>query len=55
MNVNEVQDNSEVCKETIKEFENRLTKVNLENLKLKKSIEEKDNAIQDLENRHETL
>ena len=47
MNVNEVQDNSEL--------ENRVTKVNLENLKLKKIIEEKDDAIQDLENRNETL
>ena len=55
MNVNEVQDNSEVYKETIKEFENRLTKVNVENLKLKKLIEEKDDAIQDLENRNKPL
>ena len=50
VNVHEVKGDSEVCKETIKELEKMMNTVNLENVKLKKIIEEKDDVIQDLEN-----
>jgi hypothetical protein len=55
VNRHEVLDNSDVCKETIKELENRMTTVNLENIRLKKIIEEKDDAVLDLEKLNESL
>ena len=51
----EGQDESEDWKDTTKKLENRLTTVNLENLRLKKTIEENDHLIQNLENKCKTL
>ena len=45
--VHEEQDESDVCvlKDTIKEMENRLSTVNLENFRLKKAIEENEDSM----------
>ena len=45
----EDQDKSDVWKDIIKELENRLTAVNVENVMLKRTIEEHEHSLQNLE------